>query len=204
MRLAVANHWRLESLTKSGCTIADIATWNSSLRRTYTECARWRSLILKRIKAERPALVIASVSRGGRLVIGGRTVPIKGHEATYRAALARTLVRLEARARDVVLLGMTPLSRVDPPVCLAAHRRDARACATPVSKAVSASFRSLEIAAAARAGSRWIDPTGWICKAGTCPAIVGRFLVYRNASHLTARFAAVMRSRLDSALGTIR
>ncbi len=199
-RLAVAQHWRLESLTKSACTIADIAVWQSGLRRAYTECAAWRSSVLRRIRAERPDLVIASTSHGYRLMISGRPVPLIGHEATYQAALTRTLRTLKATSKGVVLLGMTPNSRVDPPVCLAANPGDARSCATPFDVAVDGPFRSLEVASSASAGARWVDPTAWVCPADPCPAIVGRILVYRDPGHLTATFAAWLRARLGSAL----
>ncbi len=203
-RLAVARHWRLESLTKSACTIADIAVWQSSLGRTYTECAAWRSLVLARIKAEHPALVIAVTSRGYHLVLGGRQVPLAGHESTYQAALDRTLRTLRATAGHVVLLGATPDAHVDPPVCLAAHLADARACATPLAKATSASFSSMETAAAGSAGVRWVDPTSWVCTADPCMPIAGRILVYRDPGHLTATFAASLASRMGSALPAIR
>ncbi len=202
VRLAVARHWRLESLTKSACTIADIAVWHSGLGRTYTECARWRRLVLARIRSERPALVIASTSRGYRLVIGGRVVPIAGHETSFQAAVTRTLRTLKGSARGVVLLGMTPASRFDPPVCLASHRADARACATPLSRAVNGPFRALEVAAARAAATGWIDPTAWVCRGDPCPAIVGRILVYRDGGHLTATFAAALRTRLGGSLPT--
>ena len=202
-RLAVARHWRLELLTKSACTIADIAVWQSSLGRAYTECATWRSLVLQRIRSEHPALVIASSSRGYRLIVGGRQVPLAGHEATYQAALARTLTTLRADSGGVVLLGPTPSSAADPVTCLRAHLADAGACATPLATAVSSAFGAMGAAAAATAGVGWIDPTTWLCSAASCPDVTGRSLVYRVSGHLTATFAATLATRLGAALPRI-
>jgi len=202
-RLAIANHWRLESLTKSACTVADIAVWQATLKRPYTECSTWRSLILERIRAERPALVIVSTSHGYQLVVAGQSVPMSALRATYQAALTRTLVSLDAISQRVVLLGTTPDSSVDPPVCLAAHVAAANACTTPFDRAVDGPFRTLEIASGASAGVHWIDPIPWVCPADPCPAIIGGILVYRDPGHLTATFSASLDVTLGSALQAV-
>ncbi len=52
----------------------------------------------------------------------------------------------------------------------------------------------------AQTGMGFIDPTTWVCPSSACPAVIGNLLVYQNAGHLTATFAAALTSRLGSAI----
>ena len=42
-------HWRLVSLTKSGCPPAEATIWVGTFDRAYTECDAWREAAFKRI-----------------------------------------------------------------------------------------------------------------------------------------------------------
>ena len=75
-RLATDRGWRLVSMTKSGCTTADLNVWNGIVKRTYDECNRWREAALGRIAAERPELVVVSDSRGYQPMVDGKAAPI--------------------------------------------------------------------------------------------------------------------------------
>ena len=49
-------------------------------------------------------------------------------------------------------------------------------------------------------GAAAIDLTDSLCSGTTCPAVIGRYLVYRDDSHLTATYAASIAGRLAAAL----
>lgn len=199
-RLAVAHRWRLVSITKSACTVADVSVWNTAAGRVYRECSRWRANALARIAAERPSLVVVSDDRFYELAINGAAVPVAQDVGLWDAGLARTLTRLLAVAGSVVLIGDTPRSRVDVPVCLAAHRTNARACATPAGQAIDQGWLAADRATAASAGAQFIDPSAWVCPSDPCPPIIGHLLVYRERDHLTAAFAASLAPVLASDL----
>ena len=200
-QLANADHLRLISLTKSACSAADVHVWNTSLQRAYTECDTWRTNVFARVAAEHPALVVIAEDRAYQLAVAGSPSPVAQHMATWNAGLARTLARLGATSGAVALVGETPRSTVDPPVCLSAHLTDAVACATPLSDAIDPGWMAAERSAAAAAGARYVDSTPLVCPSDPCPAIIGRVLVYRDQHHLTATFSAVLARRLGLALG---
>jgi hypothetical protein len=56
---------------------------------------------------------------------------------------------------------------------------------------------------AAATGATFVDPTPWMCVTDPCPAVIGRFLVYRDEHHMTATFARALASRLLDALSPI-
>ena len=99
--------------------------------------------------------------------------------------MASTLARITPAAGEVVLIGDTPRSMFDVPVCLSAHPDDTLACATPFEKSVSLTWLAEEEAAAAAGGAGFVDPTPWVCPTGPCPAVIGNFMVLRDEHHLT-------------------
>jgi peptidoglycan/LPS O-acetylase OafA/YrhL len=202
-RAATQRHWRLLSFTKSACTPADIAVWNSALNREYSECATWRSVVLQRIASEHPALVVVSMSRGYTLAIDGKAAPLADHRGAMQSALTRTLQSLAAISGSVALIAETPHQRLDPPVCLSAHMSDASACATPLAKAIDVPFRDLETRAARAADVALVDATPWVCPSDPCPVVIGHILVYRDTHHMTETFNKALSDYLVGALPAI-
>jgi hypothetical protein len=200
-RLAREQGWRFVSLTKSACSSVDIGQWNANLKRVYSECDAWRESALRRIEAERPALVLVTNSRSFSAV-GADGALLEGAERTaaWRAGISRTLGRLEPAADEVVVVADTPRSIVDVPVCLSEHPDETLACATPVDRAMSPAWLAEEQAAAERAGVGFVDPTRWVCPSGPCPAVIGNFMVFRDEHHLAPPFASALAGRLGDAL----
>jgi len=195
-RLTTQNGWRLEPMTKSACTPVDVTVYNSIVDRTYTECDKWRQEVLDRVASEHPALVVVSTSRVYQLMVGGQQVSASDRTDLWSKGLTTTLHALAGSAGHVVLLGDTPRSVGDPPSCLSQHLGDNLACAVPYGQAVDAGNAQLEAAAAATTGTTFVDPTAWVCRTDPCPAIFGRFLIYRDQGHLTRTYASGLAPQL--------
>jgi hypothetical protein len=193
--------WRMLNLTMSSCTPADLPVFNSIFKRVYTECPAWRAGAIARLAAVKPAVIVVSGTHGIDPVDASGQ-PLPGTEITpaWEAGMTRTLERLIPSARLVILLADTPVSRVDPPTCLSAHRTSILACATPLSQAVDLPWLAAEQAVVDRTGVGFIDPTRWVCPSSPCPPVVGNLLIYQNAGHLTAVFAAALTNRLGDAV----
>jgi peptidoglycan/LPS O-acetylase OafA/YrhL len=202
-RLATKHDWRLVSLTKSGCTAAKVTVWDSIDKRPYTECDTWRQNALARIAAEKPELVIVSSSRAFQVMVNGQPDTAADHPDLWTAGLRKTLATLHQSAANVVLIGDTPRSTADPPSCLSQHLSDATACAVSYADAVDAVQVALQAHAASATGTDFIDPTPWVCSTDPCPAVFGRFLVYRDQGHLTATYARGLANELYAALPPI-
>jgi hypothetical protein len=193
--------WRLLDLTMSTCSPADIPIWNASLTQLNTACATWRASAIKRLIKERPAIILVTGTRGFAAAAAPGTALVGDARALrWAAGMQRTLARLVPAAGKVIVIADTPLSIVDPPVCLAKHATSVLACATPVARAINDAWLKGEHDAADRAGAGFIDPALWVCPSSPCPAVIGHFLVYRNPGHLTAVFAATLAARLRSAI----
>ncbi len=204
-RLAIDNGWRFISLTKSACSSADVLQWNANLKRVYTECTQWRANTLARIASERPALVILTNSRSVSIVQPDGT-PIEGAAAldAWQAGLERTVAAVAAiPGVKVTVIGDTPRSSFDVPVCLSQHRDSILACATPYAQAVSTGWLDAAATAARQGGATFVDPVPWVCPSRPCPPVIGNFLVFRDEHHLSRPFAAALASHLGEELPAI-
>jgi hypothetical protein len=200
-RVAEQQGWRLLSLTMSTCSPADIQIWVPDWKRISTECTTWRADAIQRLVNERPAIVLVAGTRGFATAdASGNVLTGDARTRAWEAGMQRTLDRLVPAAGRVLLLADTPLSRVDQPVCLSAHPNSVLACATSVADAINQPWLGEEHRAADRAGAGFIDPTPWVCPSSPCPVVLGNFLIYRDAGHLTATFAAALGDRLGTAI----
>ena len=200
-RLAQDQGWRLLDLTMSACSPADMPVWNASYNRVSAACATWRTAAVARLVKLRPALILVTGTRGFAVVdAAGHLLSGDARTAAWEAGMSRTLAKLIPATKRVIMLADTPLSLVDPPVCLSAHPQSVLACATPVDGAISASWLAEEAKLAAVSGIGFIDPTPWVCPSSPCPVVLGDLLVYRDAGHLTATFAAALSDRLEAAV----
>jgi peptidoglycan/LPS O-acetylase OafA/YrhL len=199
-RLATVEHWRLVSLTKSGCTPADLTVYNGNYKRAYTECDAWREKAFDQIAAAHPALVVMAMSRSYILVDGSSTTTVAQRPDLWDAGIAKSLARLVTSADKVALIGDTPRSKVDPPVCLSKHLDDVLACATPSKSAIDPKRTAADRELATAAGATFIDPTPWVCPSEPCPVVIGDYLVLRDSHHLTTPFSAALARRMLAAL----
>ena len=199
-RLARVEHWKLITLTKSACSPADVTVFNPTFDRAYVECDTWRDAVFATIAADHPSLVVMAMSRTYTMVDGGSLPTVAQRPDLWNAAISRSLRRLEASADEVVLIGDTPRSKVDPPACLSRHLDDVLACATPSSKSLAVARTVADRTVAAAAGADFIDPSPWICPSEPCPVVIGSYLVFRDNHHLTTAFSTALSRRLLDAL----
>jgi hypothetical protein len=191
--LAKAKHWRLLSLTMSSCWPADIPAWNSTTQKLMTNCAVWRKNTLKQIVQIHPHLIFVSGTRGFSTIDGkGKVLSSDQRASVWEAGMRRTIDILKTASSGVISISDIPVSMYDPPACLAGHRSSILACSTPLTRAISLAWLSLESHIAAEENIEWVDPTTWICSSDPCSPIVGNNLIYIDAGHLSATFALTL------------
>ena len=200
-QMALDRGWKLLSLTMSACTPADMPVWNASFNRVSAACANWRSLAIARLVSAHPAIILVTGTRGFAVVdASGKLLSGDARTRAWDAGMHRTLAKLVPAAGEVIMIADTPLSLVDPPVCLSQHPSSVLACATPVKDAINDAWLAEEQRVANLEGVGFIDPTRLVCPSSPCPVVLGNFLVYRDSGHLTATFAAALTDKLYAAV----
>ncbi|MEO3763417.1 acyltransferase family protein [Streptomyces sp. B5E4] len=190
---------RLVTLTKSACTPAQVTVFNNQLQRTYTECDEWRDNALDRIEDERPALIITGTQDVKTVVEDGKRLSGKESAKAHQKGYEETMDDLLGTGATVLTLADNPYPPEDIPSCVSGAVRDLEDCAfseadgygyEPVSARANAKFDEVAL----------IDPKPVMCKDGTCPAVIGNVIVYRNGAHITASYMETLTDWLDSQL----
>jgi len=201
--LAETHHWRLLVRTKSGCPAPDVTIFDRALKRSYDECDTWRAAVLAEIAQRHPALVVATGTRTDSLVdrtTGSRIDPAKA-AAEWQAGWSRSLAALARAAVPVAVLRDTPWPGRDVPSCVSQHRSNPSACDLSRSALDSPAYDVGMVAGVA--GAHGVDLTSVICDPSRCPVTRGKYLVYRDTSHLTATFARALAPYLGAQLAPL-
>jgi len=203
-KISDRRHWKLVTLTHSGCPAPDVTVLLRGGGRTFDECDTWRTAALKRIVALHPALVVAASTRTESLVDRRTGAHLEGTAkagAEWKAGWRRTLTRLSAADVSVVVIRDDPWPGRDMAVCVGQHRDDPSACDVARSALDDPAYDVGTTAGIA--GASAIDLSDVICDPTACPATRGKYLVYRDSNHLTATFAVALVPVLEPRLAAL-
>ncbi|MDA1360389.1 acyltransferase family protein [Glycomyces luteolus] len=189
---ATASGWRLLTMTKANCTVADIQEHDPILEREYTECEDWKEDVLDYLAEIKPDVVVATA-------YDRKDVIADDPDQAWTDGWVETVDRLQEVAGEVYYLADNPEIGLNVPGCLAENPQNASVCIGHVDDSnVDPERREATMAAVAEAGANVVDPTPWVCdlERRTCPVIVGNLLVYRDSNHLAPRFVSLLTPRI--------
>ena len=224
--LAERYSWRVEVYTKSACPASTVPVSNAG--KVYETCSEFNRQVRKRL-TEKPVDLVFTVSGRGSAISGrDKSGSVKVSDAALSAGLQQTWRVWERAGSKVLVVSDTP-KPVDPeddtdifevPPCVEDHLDQLTACTFDRTQGVdlggfptqekalrSAGARDLTPALrGAKVGRRatpdisYVDIIPWVCPTGTCPAVIGNVLVYRNGSHLTKTYVETLTPLLQKAL----
>ncbi|GAA3639825.1 hypothetical protein GCM10022223_68720 [Kineosporia mesophila] len=194
--LAARHHWKLITMTKSGCAFSDIH--RVRVGKEYRTCVAWNASALKAVRRLKPALVVTTELDHYPTMVDGK--PLKG--AANRAEMVRGLStrinQVKAAGIPVVTVAETPRMGFDAAACVQAHPGRLDSCSRPREQVLGGA--GVVSAAAERSGVPVIDLTSHFCSATTCPAVLGNLLLYRDDHHITATFARSLAPSFEAGL----
>lgn len=191
--IAKAKHWSLTTYLHSGCPMTRALVTPS--------CDTWKADTLERLQQERYDVVfVAAMSRTpwphGLIRQADEMTPQVRDDAA--AAYAKTWVRIQQAGSSVIALRDNPDPGIggvsDVPSCVEQHG-DGGAC--DVSEAEALLDDPVAEAARTTPGVTLIDSTAMFCADGTCPAVIGGVVVYRQVQHVTQTYARSMAPFLE-------
>ncbi len=168
----------------------------------WPECDDFRSWALDQIASLHPALVVVASSGPNPVLYdsSGDRIPKDRVDAAVQAGYVDLFGRLSTTADRSVLLRDVPKSEDLPDECLTEKGNDLGDCLfSPLPASVNDA--DISVAAADESGTEVVDPTPWICWDGSCPAVIGDVLPYRDRGHLTTVYAASLADEVTEALG---
>ncbi|HYH52590.1 MAG TPA: acyltransferase family protein [Solirubrobacterales bacterium] len=192
LRVAEKKDWRVVSMVKAGCVIAEVSYERS--------CDVWRFKAMRRIVRQvQPDLVVVSSSTGSRyeIVHAGQRLSREESQPHLIAGFALTLQRLKQTGAKVAVIRDQQLAPFSPPDCVSDHHDELNRCTFPSRRSRADAFDAF---GAARAGARLIDPVRVLCPRRRCRSVIGNVLVYRDSYHLSATFARSLAPWLEREL----
>ena len=196
LALATRLGYRFGFVQHEGCSMVRVE--ENSPSDAAVECKTWEDAAINWVNQQNPAVVL--VASGPDLnsewKLNGKTLTPAELTTGYAAALQE----LAAPGRKVFVLGDVPALKEDAPRCLAANESSALKCATAASEAISADENKAGVDAAQQAGAGYVNLTPWLCTEDLCPAIIGRYLAYRDQRHLTTAFTEALSPVLEQAI----
>lgn len=182
----------LIALTKSACPAIDELVQLEGFNRPYVECADWHAATLETVRETKPNLVVMSSSAHYAI-----------STAAWRNGTASLVDALRSTGAGVLIMGPTPEMSFDVPACLARQAWATRftgvdLCRPGVpSESLLAIAAQLRAIAGGRANVRYIDSLDLICPDGSCRVEQGGLVMFRDADHLTARYARSLAPMID-------
>lgn len=175
--------WKVVAWTKAACPVAqDVELFNSSLKRTYTECPEWRDASMRRIEALAPDLVVMAQSDN----VPGKQVS----NTTWADGTAETAATMQAAGLRTVYMLDTPVPEGDAVSCVAEHLDTVGECNQSEQRAYAVSGRHEDVADTVRAaGVPTVEPRDWFCTEDGCPVVVQDKLVYRDQTHMSTAYS---------------
>lgn len=184
--IASRENWRLDLYLKSGCTF--------SLGGVEDDCAAYARNVLDKFEKD-GAPEYALVSQG------------KSAKPELTAGMTEALSELSDLGTKIVLVADNPTPPPDSLIyeCVLEHSANYSACA--FGRGDNAAGRGT--AALKQVGEEldlpMIDLNDWICppKSDRCPPAIGRILIYRQGSHVTATYVRTLTPMLHRALANL-
>ena len=187
-----------------GCTPAHLTVQSPSALCNTT----WRGTAENNvIKAKNKPVAVIVMERTSDITLTNGKPPTKKQLSN---GLATTLSNFTKAGLKVVLLGDNPVMMSGdtysgtylPGGCVSLHLTSLRSCDTSLAASLKFTFTTAERDAAAAAHATYIDTTPWFCSTLTqqCPSVIGNYVAYRDAGHLSFAYAATLRNLVTEAL----
>ncbi|UVK46427.1 acyltransferase [Mesorhizobium sp. AR07] len=202
---AKRNDTRVVTYLKSSCRASRLSTFNTVLKRDYTECDAWREQAISDIIARKPRLVVISEFSIGNLTRDMPAARRIAETARWQAGLRSTLQAFSRAGVETAVIRDTPISDSFADSCVARTLwwREAPSphCDTPRTEAANDGAAAAERAIVASVpDTLYVDLTDRFCGRTACHVFIGGKLAFRDRHHLATAFAETLEGPLERAL----
>jgi hypothetical protein len=201
---AKRNDTKVVTYLKSSCRASRLSTFNTVLKRDYTECDAWREQAITDIIRRKPRLVVISEFSIGNLTRDMPAAGRKAETARWQAGLRSTLQTFSQAGVETAVIRDTPIgdSFADSCVARALWWREAPSrCDTPRAQAANDGAAAQERAVVKSVpDTLYVDLTDRFCGPTECHVYIGGKLAFRDRHHLATAFAETLEGPLEKAL----
>lgn len=197
--IAKQSGYRIELYAKLACPLVQVPVWSYQLNRPFNECIEWQNLVLPKIKAAKPDILIVSDQWKPAVVNGEKSD--YDTETVWEKEFPKALSVLNSMSKKLFVIGNNPSMTTDSINCVSKPGANVSMCASVRTKADNNSFNKIEEQAAKSLKATYINTVNLACDAYMCPAIIDNKLVYFDQWHFTATYIDWLTPTIAKALG---
>lgn len=198
--MATAHDVRLVVYVHAACPVGSV-TVELEGQRPDPSCATFRSLVLADLAAMRPTpdlVVVSELRLSNYRSSSGGQIP----NATWTAALASTLEKIEGDGIPVLALHGVPITTTSSPAaCIAVYQNTMTRCTTRLEDADPSGYDRATAAGAHAANAASVDVTPLFCSTAACPVVSKGDVTHSEDNHVTERYSAAVRGALAELVG---
>jgi len=190
-RIAEQSKWRLQTFTRSGCTMLGIT--NGVLE----NCRVWLKNVVAEVQKNNFSLVVISAFTNREDLVDESPDGFINNITELHSALT-------VNSQKVIYLADSPGPLLHVPICLSANVQTIQNCNIERDDAINEQTAEILKGVWSSESSRFIDLTDWFCTQQVCPVVIGNMVVYRDVSHISSAYALaltnVLLNQLDVSL----
>ncbi len=201
--LVARRDWRMILMAKAACPVVDLPITSrfNGLAEMFQTCQKWRDVVMQRLRAERPQLVVLATSRGysgnGTGIWGQRDFQM--YDSAWISQLSDFVREIRRLGPQMLVLGPAPVAPTVTPICISGNLDDATRCEYSPGQVIDASGRKDEERSVLANGGHYGNVAELLCAGDRCPVIVGNLMVSYDGSHLSREYSQF----LSPALGAL-
>jgi peptidoglycan/LPS O-acetylase OafA/YrhL len=186
-RIAEQRSWRLQTFTRSGCTMLGVE--NGGLN----ACRTWLKNVLAEIQnGEFSLVVISGFTNRDDLVDESPDGFINNITELHTA--------LTTNSQKMIYIADSPGPLLHVPICLSANIQTVQNCNFERDEAINEQTSEILKGVWSSETSRFVDLTDWFCTSQICPVVIGNMVVYRDISHISSVYALALTNVLMNQL----
>jgi len=186
-RIAEQRNWRLQTFTRSGCTMVGVENG------VIEKCRTWLKNVLTEIQSSEYSLVVISGFTNREDLVDESPDGFINNITELHSALT-------INSQKVIYLADSPGPLLHVPICLSANIQTVQNCNFEREEAINEQTAEILKGVWSSETSRFVDLTDWFCTSQICPVVIGNMVVYRDISHISSVYALALTNVLMNEL----
>ncbi|NBO56874.1 MAG: hypothetical protein EBU84_20280 [Actinobacteria bacterium] len=186
-RIAEQSKWRLQTFTRSGCTMLGIT--NGVLE----NCRVWLKNVVAEVQKNNFSLVVISAFTNREDLVDESPDGFINNITELHTALT-------TNSQKIIYIADSPGPLLHVPICLSANIQTVQNCNFERDEAINEQTAEILKGVWSSETSRFVDLTDWFCTSQICPVVIGNMVVYRDISHISSVYALALTNVLMNQL----
>ena len=196
--IAKKSNYKIYLFAKLACPLVEVPIWSYQLNRPFDECVQWQKLVLPRIEALKPEILIVTDQWKPAVIDGKKSdfdTPIM-----WQVEFPKALAKLKAMTNRLIVIGNNPSMQQDPVTCASKPKANIGLCTSGRNLAGNVQINRIEKDATINSGGTYIDTVDFACSQYLCPIVINNIFVYFDQWHFTSSYVTWLVPVLKKAL----